>query len=192
MEGVLRTVRKRAEGIDNAGGQAAHHHRAKMTVLPAVFPKLVKQLGIVYTPVEAVDFIIRSVNGVLKQEFGVGTFRENVHILDPFTGTGTPSRGSCKADLSARRPGAEVPARAPRQRDRALLAATAAINIENAYHDATPDPTTGSAQGEIRAFEVSCSPILSSWAKAARPTNFFGNVPQNSQRVVRRSQPCCA
>ncbi|WP_228043635.1 hypothetical protein [Dolichospermum sp. LEGE 00246] len=46
-------------------------------------------MGIVYTPVEVVDFIIKSADFALKQEFGVGLTDEGVHILDPFTGTGT-------------------------------------------------------------------------------------------------------
>jgi predicted helicase len=50
---------------------------------------MVEQLGIVYTPVECVDFIIHSVNDILKKEFGRSLTDENVHILDPFTGTGT-------------------------------------------------------------------------------------------------------
>jgi len=36
-----------------------------------------------------VDFIIRSVDDVLRKEFGRGVSDENVHILDPFAGTGT-------------------------------------------------------------------------------------------------------
>ncbi len=53
------------------------------------FPKTVEQLGIVYTPVECVNFIIRSVDAVLKKEFGVSLSDRGVNILDPFTGTGT-------------------------------------------------------------------------------------------------------
>ena len=49
----------------------------------------VKRLGVVYTPVEIVDFIIRSADAVCRKEFGVGITSENVNILDPFTGTGT-------------------------------------------------------------------------------------------------------
>ena len=52
-------------------------------------PKEVEKLGIVYTPVEVVDFILRSVNDVLKKNFGKILSDKNVHILDPFTGTGT-------------------------------------------------------------------------------------------------------
>ena len=53
------------------------------------FPEQVEKLGIVYTPIECVDFIIHSVNDVLKKEFNSSLTDENVHILDPFTGTGT-------------------------------------------------------------------------------------------------------
>ena len=53
------------------------------------FPQMAERLGIVYTPVEVVDFIIHSVNDVLKSEFGQTLGSPNVHIIDPFTGTGT-------------------------------------------------------------------------------------------------------
>jgi len=52
-------------------------------------PKTVDRLGIVYTPVEVVDFILRSVDAVLKKNFGRGLSDKNVHVLDPFAGTGT-------------------------------------------------------------------------------------------------------
>jgi predicted helicase len=50
---------------------------------------MAERLGIVYTPVEVVDFIIRSVEDVLRDEFESGLAEEEVHIIDPFTGTGT-------------------------------------------------------------------------------------------------------
>ena len=53
------------------------------------FPKQQEKLGIVYTPLEVVDFINHSVNDILKQEFGQTFADPGVHILDPFTGTGT-------------------------------------------------------------------------------------------------------
>ena len=55
----------------------------------AAMKDVVKRLGVVYTPVEIVDFIIRSSDAVCRDEFGVGITSENVNILDPFTGTGT-------------------------------------------------------------------------------------------------------
>lgn len=53
------------------------------------FPKLQEKLGIVYTPLEVVDFINHSVNDILKHEFGSSLGSSDVHIVDPFTGTGT-------------------------------------------------------------------------------------------------------
>ena len=53
------------------------------------FPKLQEKLGIVYTPIEIVDFINHSVNDILKKEFNTSLGDHGVHILDPFTGTGT-------------------------------------------------------------------------------------------------------
>ncbi|MBA9083466.1 putative helicase [Bartonella chomelii] len=53
------------------------------------FPRTAKKLGIVYTPTEVVDFIIHSVNEVLQTEFGKTLGSPGVHIMDPFTGTGT-------------------------------------------------------------------------------------------------------
>ncbi len=44
--------------------------------------------GIVYTPQPIVDFMVRSVEEILKSEFGKSLSDEGVHILDPFTGTG--------------------------------------------------------------------------------------------------------
>ncbi len=52
-------------------------------------PSAVKSLGIVYTPVEIVDFMLRSVDAVCREQFGKGLSAPGVHVLDPFTGTGT-------------------------------------------------------------------------------------------------------
>ena len=53
------------------------------------FKKTVDRLGIVYTPVECVDFILHSVEALMQRHFGRSLSDENVHILDPFVGTGT-------------------------------------------------------------------------------------------------------
>jgi len=53
------------------------------------FPKQQEKFGIVYTPIEIVDFINHSVGDILRKEFGESLADDNVHILDPFTGTGT-------------------------------------------------------------------------------------------------------
>lgn len=53
------------------------------------FPKATQQLGIVYTPTQVVDFIIHSINDILRDEFDTEIGANGVNILDPFTGTGT-------------------------------------------------------------------------------------------------------
>lgn len=53
------------------------------------FPRDQAINGVVYTPIEIVDFILRSASDILKEEFGMDINDEGVNILDPFTGTGT-------------------------------------------------------------------------------------------------------
>src|SRR5690606_29780897 len=89
LQKFYESVKKRAAGIDNAEGRQRIIIELYDKFFRSAFPKMVEKLGIVYTPVEVVDFIIHSVNDVLKKEFGRGLTDENVHILDPFTGTGT-------------------------------------------------------------------------------------------------------
>ena len=55
----------------------------------AAIPDVVKRLGIVYTPVPLVDFMLRSAEAVCRQHFGKSLSDPEVEILDPFTGTGT-------------------------------------------------------------------------------------------------------
>jgi len=83
------SVKERVEGIDNAEGKQKIIVELYDKFFKVAMPKTVEKLGIVYTPVEVVDFIVRSVADVLKQEFNRSISDENVHILDPFTGTGT-------------------------------------------------------------------------------------------------------
>ncbi len=59
------------------------------TFFKVAFPKMTDRLGIVYTPVEIVDFILHSVNHVLQTEFKQGIGDRGVSVIDPFVGTGT-------------------------------------------------------------------------------------------------------
>ena len=55
----------------------------------AAMKNIVKRVGIVYTPVQIVDFMVRSAAAICQKEFGRSIGSENLHILDPFAGTGT-------------------------------------------------------------------------------------------------------
>ena len=99
-------------------------------------PKLSDKLGIVYTPVEIVDFIVNSVEYILNKEFDTKLENENVHILDPFTGTGTfitrlLQNGIISPDKLENKYKNELHAN-----EIMLLAYyIAAINIEETYHN---------------------------------------------------------
>ena len=83
------SVRNNVSNIDNLEGKQTIIKNLYEKFFKGAFPLTVEKLGIVYTPVECVDFIIHSVEDILHSEFGTSLTNENVHILDPFTGTGT-------------------------------------------------------------------------------------------------------
>jgi predicted helicase len=83
------SVKLRAEGIDSASGKQKIVVELYDKFFRNAFPKMTERLGIVYTPVEVVDFIIHSVAHLLQAEFGQTLGSKGVHIIDPFTGTGT-------------------------------------------------------------------------------------------------------
>ena len=102
------------------------------------FPSMTQRLGIVYTPVEIVDFIIRSVNDVLEDEFGTTLGSKGVHILDPFTGTGTFITRLLQSGLIAPEDLPRKYAHEIHANEIVLLAYyIAAVNIETAYHEIT-------------------------------------------------------
>lgn len=89
LEKFYQSVKTNVGDIDNLEGKQTIIKNLYEKFFKGAFPLTVEQLGIVYTPVECVDFIIRSVNDILKEEFNTSLTEKNVHILDPFTGTGT-------------------------------------------------------------------------------------------------------
>ena len=89
LERFYRSVKTNVGGIDNLEGKQTIIKNLYEKFFKGAFPLTVEKLGIVYTPVECVDFIIRSVDDILKAEFNTSLTEQNVHILDPFTGTGT-------------------------------------------------------------------------------------------------------
>ncbi|AHI27615.1 DNA helicase restriction enzyme Type III R subunit (plasmid) [Komagataeibacter xylinus E25] len=89
LEVFYTSVRERASGIDTSYGRQKVIKELYDGFFQKAFPHLKDRLGIVYTPIEVVDFIIRSINDVLESEFGQTLGSKGVHIMDPFTGTGT-------------------------------------------------------------------------------------------------------
>jgi len=89
LEKFYDSVRMRVQGVNTAEGRQKLIVQLYDTFFATAFKKTVDRLGIVYTPVEIVDFILRSADDVLREHFGQGLTDEGVHILDGFAGTGT-------------------------------------------------------------------------------------------------------
>ena len=83
------SVKNNISHIDNLEAKQTIIKNLYEKFFKGAFPLTVEKLGIVYTPMECVDFIIHSVEDILQQEFNTSLTEENVHILDPFVGTGT-------------------------------------------------------------------------------------------------------
>ena len=183
------SVKKRATGIDNAEGRQRIIIELYDKFFKTAFPKMVEQLGIVYTPVEVVDFIINSVNDVLKKEFGRNISDENIHILDPFTGTGTfitrlLQSGLIKGDDLERKYKNELHAN-----EIVLLAYyIATINIENAYHDATPDPDDGIGKDRYTPFDGIVLTDTFQLGEVEENVLFSDMFPKNSERLEKQKK----
>ena len=89
LEKFYASVRVRASEVTSASGKQQVIKELYERFFQKAFKRDADKLGIVYTPVEIVDFILRAADDVSKQHFGRGLTDESVHILDPFTGTGT-------------------------------------------------------------------------------------------------------
>jgi predicted helicase len=143
------SVKMRAAGIDNAAGKQKIVVELYDKFFRNAFPKMTERLGIVYTPVEVVDFIIHSVAHILETEFGQTLGSKGVHIIDPFTGTGTFITRLLQSGLIARE---HLPHKYKHEihaNELVLLAYyIAAINIEAVYH--------GIVGGKYQPFEGIC------------------------------------
>lgn len=89
LEKFYDSVRNRAHGISDPQAKQRLIVELYDKFFRNAFPRTTEKLGIVYTPVEIVDFILHSVNEMLQEHFGQTLGSRGVHIMDPFTGTGT-------------------------------------------------------------------------------------------------------
>ena len=106
LEGTFFTGNVRRQAIDRlrayygAIGRAADdiaEYSEKQQFLKGIYedfyqaynPGAADRLGVVYTPNEVVDFIIRGTDWLLQKHFGKTLGDKNVNVLDPATGTGT-------------------------------------------------------------------------------------------------------
>ena len=144
LERFYESVRMRARGLDNS----AARQRVLMELYEKFFATALKKdterLGIVYTPVEIVDFILESADHVLRQEFGRGLSDEGVHVFDPFTGTGIFLVRLLQSALIADRDLERKYRRELHANEIVLLAYyIAAVHVEEAFHGRHHDHPSG-------------------------------------------------
>jgi predicted helicase len=177
LERFYASVKLRAEGIDNAAGKQKIIVELYDKFFRNAFPKMTERLGIVYTPVEVVDFILHSVNHLLQTEFGQTLGSQGVHILDPFTGTGTFITRLLQSGLI-------TPEQLPHKYQHELHANEivllayyiAAINIEAAYH--------GIVGGNYEAFPGIC--LTDTFQMYEQDDLIQDKLAENSERRMRQ------
>lgn len=181
LQKFYESVKMRASGIDNAEGKQRIIIELYDKFFKTAFPKMVEQLGIVYTPVEVVDFIIHSVNDVLKKEFDRSLSDENVNILDPFTGTGTFITRLLQSGLIEKKDLLRKYQHEIYANEIVLLAYyIAAVNIENSFHDAME-------LEEYLSFDGICLTDTFQLGERDNTDKIFKEMfPQNSERVARQ------
>lgn len=188
MANFYESVQKRCEGIDNASGKQKIIIELYDKFFKKALSKTVDKLGIVYTPVEIVDFINQSVSDILKKEFHRNLSDENIHIIDPFTGTGTfivrmIQSGLIHKDALERKYKKELHAN-----EIVLLAYyIASVNIENAYHDAMEEKA-----GHYTPFDGICLTdtfqLYEDQDNDLERLKFADVFPNNSKRVIAQSK----
>ncbi len=182
LEGFYESVRLWARGLDNPEAR----QRVLMELYEKFFSTAMKKdadrLGIVYTPVEIVDFILASADHAVRYEFGRCLSDEGVHLLDPFTGTGIFLVRLLQSALIR---GSDLPKKYRQElhaNELVLLAYyIAAIHIEEAYH--------GRIGGD-RAYEPFGGIVLTDTfnlhtGRAGFPRDW---LPDNSERAERQQK----
>ena len=181
------SVHDRAAKLDNAEARQKVIIELYDEFFKNAFPKMAERLGIVYTPVEVVDFIIQSVQDILRSEFDSSLGDEDVHIIDPFTGTGTFIVRLLQSGLIDRKD-LQRKFRGELHANEIVLLAyyIAAINIEETYHGLAP----GSKDGKEAEYEPFEGIVLTDTFQLYedKQGQIEGTFPENSKRAKRQQQ----
>lgn len=181
------SVQERAKGIDNAEGKQKIIIELYENFFKNALPKQVAKLGIVYTPIEVVDFILQSVEAVLDDKFKCSMNGDGVHVLDPFTGTGTfivrlLRSGLISPDRLLYKYTNELHAN-----EIVLLAYyIAAVNIEETFHDLMQDKEYTPFEGIVLTdtFALSESMYSGDSGHAVSPSNLLFST--NTDRATKQ------
>ena len=89
LDAFYRAMVERIEAVHTLAGKQEIMRTLYDRFFSQAFPRMSERLGIVFTPVEVVDFIIRSANDAMRTAFGQSLGDPGVAIIEPFAGTGT-------------------------------------------------------------------------------------------------------
>jgi predicted helicase len=179
LERFYASVRMRAAGVEDATGKQRIVVELYDKFFRTAFPRLAQRLGIVYTPVEIVDFIIKSVDELLRNEFGETLGSQGVHVIDPFVGTGTFITRLLHSGLMTREQTMQKYQNEIHANEIVLLAYyIAAINIEAAYHEISG--------GEYDAFPGIC--LTDTFQLYEKDDLVSGMMAENSSRRTRQKR----
>ena len=188
LQGFYDSVKLRVEGIDNAAGKQKIVTELYEGFFEKAFPKAVESLGIVYTPIELVDFILHATDHALRKHFnGLSIGDKGIDVLDPFCGTGTfivrlLQSGIIKPEDFTRKYQSEL------HSNEILLLAyyIAAINIECAYHEAITQETK-----EGKEYEPFNGIVLTDtfqMGETGEGTGVFDVFPENNERAEKQKK----
>lgn len=136
LEDVYASVRRRASMVRSDTARQQLIRDLYEQFFKVAFAKTSQKMGVVYTPTEIIDYILRETDRVLRREFGKSLADEGVHILDPFAGTGSFIAHLIESDLIPDDK-LERKYRHEMHSNEILLLAyyIMTINIEYAYHE---------------------------------------------------------
>ena len=89
LDSFYRAMVERIEAVHTLAGKQEIMRTLYDRFFSQAFPRMSERLGIVFTPVEVVDFIIRSADDAMRTAFGQSLGEPGVAIIEPFAGTGT-------------------------------------------------------------------------------------------------------
>lgn len=179
LEGFYESVRLRVSGINDGAAKQKVVKELYEKFFRLAFSGTSEKLGIVYTPNEIVDFMIHSVDEILKAEFGAGLSSRGVHVLDPFTGTGTFIVRMLQSGLISREDIEHKFNKELHANEMVLLAYyVAAINIEETFHSIT---------GKYSPFEGIVLTDTFQMTEGNDSLDSLGVFPDNNERVVKQN-----
>lgn len=176
------SVRIRASEVNSAEGKQQVIAELYERFFKIGFAKQAEALGIVYTPVQVVDWILHAADTVSRRHFGRGLTDENVHILDPFAGTGTFLTRLMQTGLITPKDLSRKYTHELHVNEITLLAYyVAAVNIESTYH-ALADKT------DADDYEPFPGIVLADTFQISEHNDTFDAemFPQNNERITKQ------